>query len=38
MTVEFLVCAITAIFTYIAGLVSKHFGWNYDLPITIQNI
>ena len=38
MTVEFLVYAITAIFTYVAGKVSKHFGLNYDLPITIQNI
>lgn len=38
MTVELLVYAITAIFTYVAGKVSKHFGWNYDLPITIQNI
>lgn len=25
MTVEFLVYAITAIFTYVAGKVSKHF-------------
>lgn len=38
MTVEFLVYVITALFTYIAGKVSKYFGWNYDLPITIQNI
>ena len=34
MTVQFLVYVIT----YIAGKVSKHFGWNYDLPITVQNI
>lgn len=38
MTVQFLVYVITTIFTYVAGKVSKHFGWNYDLPITIQNI
>lgn len=38
MTVQFLVYVITTLFTYIAGKVSKHFGWNYDLPITIQNI
>lgn len=38
MTVQFLVYAITTLFTYIAGKVSKHFGWNYDLPITVQNI
>lgn len=38
MTVEFLVYVITTLFTYIAGKVSKHLGWNYDLPITIQNI
>lgn len=38
MTVEFLVYVITTLFTYIAGKVSKHFGWNYDLPITVQNI
>lgn len=38
MTVQFLVYVITTLFTYIAGKVSKHFGWNYDLPITVQNI
>lgn len=38
MTVQFLVYVITTLFTYIAGKVSKHFGWNYDLPITIQNL
>ncbi len=38
MTVQVLVYIITTLFTYIAGKVSKHFGWNYDLPITIQNI
>lgn len=38
MTVQFLVYVITTLFTYIAGKVSKYFGWNYDLPITIQNI
>lgn len=38
MTVQFLVYVVTTLFTYIAGKVSKHFGWNYDLPITIQNI
>ena len=38
MTVQFLVYVITTVFTYIAGKVSKHFGWNYDLPITVQNI
>ena len=37
MTVQFLVYVITTLFTYIAK-VSKHFGWNYDLPITVQNI
>ena len=38
MTVQFLVYVITTLYTYIAGKVSKHFGWNYDLPITVQNI
>lgn len=38
MTVQFLVFVVTTLFTYIAGKVSKHFGWNYDLPITVQNI
>lgn len=38
MTVQFLVYVVTTLFTYIAGKVSKHFGWNYTLPITIQNI
>ena len=38
MTVQLLVYVITTLFTYIAGKVSKHFGWNYDLPITVQNI
>lgn len=38
MTVQFLVYVITTLFTYISGKVSKHFGWNYDLPITVQNI
>lgn len=38
MTVQFLVYVVTTLFTYIAGKVSKHFGWNYALPITVQNI
>lgn len=38
MTVQVLVYIITTLFTYIAGKVSKHFGWNYTLPVTIQNI
>ncbi len=38
MTVQLLVYVITTLFTYILGKISKHFGWNYDLPITIQNI
>lgn len=38
MTVQFLVYVVTTLFTYIAGKVSKNFGWNYTLPITIQNI
>ncbi len=38
MTIQFLVYVVTTLFTYIAGKVSKHFGWNYDLPITVQNI
>ncbi|MEI3355771.1 MAG: hypothetical protein V8R81_01570 [Clostridia bacterium] len=38
MTVQFLVYVVTTLFTYIAGKISKHFGWNYTMPITIQNI
>ena len=38
MTIQFLVYVITTIFTYTAGKLSKKFGWNYTLPITIQNI
>lgn len=38
MTIELLVYAVTVLFTYFAGKISKHFGWNYTLPITIQNI
>lgn len=38
MTIQFLVYVITTLFTYIMGKVSKHFNWNYTLPITIQNI
>lgn len=38
MTIEVLVYIITTLFTYIMGKVSKHFQWNYTLPITIQNI
>lgn len=38
MSIEVLVYIVTTIFTYAAGKVSKKFGWNYDLPITIQNI
>lgn len=38
MTIQFLVYVVTTLFTYTAGKVSKHFGWNYTLPITIQNI
>lgn len=38
MTVQTLVYIITTLFTYSAGLLSKKMGWNYNLPITIQNI
>lgn len=38
MSIEVLVYIVTTLFTYVAGKVSKHFGWNYDLPIPIQNI
>ena len=38
MTIQFLVYVITTLFTYIMGKVSKHFGWNYTMPVTIQNI
>lgn len=38
MTVQTLVYIITTLFTYGAGLLSKKMGWNYSLPITIQNI
>lgn len=38
MTIQFLVYVVTTLFTYIMGKVSKHFEWNYTLPITIQNI
>ena len=38
MTIEILVYVATTLFTYIAGKVSKRFGWNYILPIPIQNI
>ena len=38
MTVQVLVYIITTLFTYIMGRISKHFEWNYTLPIPIQNI
>lgn len=38
MTIQVLVYIITTLFTYIMGRVSKHFEWNYTLPIPIQNI
>ena len=38
MTVQVLVYVVTTLFTYIMGKVSKHFEWNYTLPIPIQNI
>ena len=38
MTVQLLVYVITALFTYVLGKISKHFGWNETLPIPIQNI
>lgn len=38
MSIDVLVYVVTTLFTYVAGKVSKHFGWNYDLPIPIQNI
>jgi len=38
MSIEILVYIVTTLFTYVMGKVSKYFGWNYDLPITIQNI
>ena len=38
MTIQFLVFVVTTLFTYIMGKVSKHFKWNYDFPITLQNI
>lgn len=38
MTIQFLVYVVTTLFTYIMGKVSKHFGWNDTLPVTIQNL
>ena len=38
MTVEFLVYAVTTIFTYVLGKISKKKGWNETLPIPMQNI
>ena len=38
MTIQVLVYIITTLFTYIMGRISKHFEWNYTLPIPIQNI
>lgn len=38
MTIQVLVYIITTLFTYVMGKVSKHFEWNYTLPIPIQNI
>lgn len=38
MSIKVLVYVVTTLFTYIMGKLSKRFGWNYDLPITIQNI
>ncbi|MCI9038670.1 MAG: hypothetical protein HFJ29_02130 [Clostridia bacterium] len=38
MTIQVLVYIITTFFTYIMGIISKHFEWNYTLPIPIQNI
>lgn len=38
MSIEVLVYIVTTIFTYVLGKVSKHFGWNYTLPVPIQNI
>lgn len=38
MTIQFLVYVVTTLFTYAAGVISKKMGWNYTLPVTIQNI
>lgn len=38
MTVQVLVYIITTLVTYFMGKVSKHFEWNYTLPIPVQNI
>ncbi len=38
MSIEVLVYVVTTLFTYLMGKASKRFGWNYDLPIPIQNI
>jgi len=38
MTIKFIVYAVTVIFTYILGLISKKLKWNENLPIEIQNI
>lgn len=38
MTIQFLVYVVTTLFTYGAGIISKKMGWNYTLPVTIQNI
>lgn len=38
MSIEVLVYIVTTLFTYGMGKLSKKFGWNYDLPIPIQNI
>ncbi len=38
MNVQVIVYLVTAVLTYILGLLSKYFGWNKTLPIPVQNI
>lgn len=36
--VNLIVYIVSTLFTYIFGILSKHFKWNENLPIPVQNV
>lgn len=35
---EFLIYAVSTVFTYVMGVISKKLKWNETLPVPIQNL
>lgn len=36
--INLIVYIVSTVFTYVLGLISKHFNWNETVPIPVQNI